>query len=96
MVPPTSAGQVPGEGYLFILFRADALGVREVQRVEAKSFLVQPIALLTPPVSLGAVPQSKRVFVNEAHPDGRITLINWETGTHQTVTGFELNSRIRD
>jgi hypothetical protein len=94
IVPPV--GSAPGDGYVFILFRDDALGVREVQRVEARSFLVHPLELLTPPISLGAVPASKRVFVNEQHPDGRITFIDWDTGQHQTVTGFELNSRIRD
>ena len=85
---------VPDGSYLFILF--NARGVREVQKVETKSFLVEPIPLGSPPISLGAVPVSERVFVNQEHPDGRITFIDWKTSEARTVTGFELNSRIQD
>jgi hypothetical protein len=78
------------------MFRDDPTNVHEIQKIEAKSFLVQPIALGSPPISLGSVPQSKRVFVNQEHPDGRITFIDWETNATRTITGFTLNSRIRD
>ena len=87
---------VPDGSFLFLLFRDDAKGLREVQRVELKSFLVDPIGLGSPPISVGAVPESNRVFVGQEHPDGRITFIDWNTADIQSVTGFELNSRIRD
>jgi hypothetical protein len=96
-VTPTPPGVftiVPDGSYLFILF--NSAGVREVEKIEAKSFLIDEITLGSPPISLGSVPQSERVFVNQQHPDGRITFIDWETGTARTVTGFELNSRIQD
>jgi hypothetical protein len=98
-VTPVPAGAftiVPDSGFLFVMFRDDARGIREVQKIEAKSFLVQPIPLGSPPISLGTVPGSERVFVNQDHPDGRITLIDWKTNETRTVTCFELNSRIRD
>jgi hypothetical protein len=94
--PPTAFTLVPDGSQVFVLFRDDATGVREVQKVESRSFLVEPIRLGSPPVSLGAVPQSQRVFVGQEHPDGRITFIDWNTAESRTVTGFELNSRIRD
>ena len=96
-VTPTPPGVftiVPDGSYLFILF--NSAGVREVEKIEAKSFLIDEITLGSPPISLGSVPQSERVFVNQQHPDGRITFIDWQTGTARTVTGFELNSRIQD
>jgi DNA-binding beta-propeller fold protein YncE len=93
---PGAFSIVPDGSYLFLLFRDDASGVREVQKIESKSFLVQPIELGSPPISLGSVPGSKQMFVNQDHPDGRITFINWDTNETRTVTGFELNSRIRD
>ncbi len=93
---PGTITLVPDGSFVFILFRDDGLAVREVQQIEAKSFLVEPIRLGSPPVSLGAVPQSERVFVGQEHPDGRVTFIDWKTSETQTVTGFELNSRIRD
>jgi DNA-binding beta-propeller fold protein YncE len=87
---------VPDGSLLFILFRDDPLGLREVQQVDLTSFLVHPFQLGSPPVSLGTVPGSERVFVSQEHADGRITLIDWSSGETRTVTGFELNSRIRD
>ena len=95
-VTPSALAMVPDGSYLFLLLRDDAGGVREAQKVEARSFLVNSIPLGSPPISIGSVPGSKRVFVNQDHPDGRITFIDWETDDTRTVTGFELNSRIRD
>jgi hypothetical protein len=89
---------VPNGSYLFILFRNDAMGIKEVQRVDLTSFLVDPIiALENPPISIGTV-ASGTVFVNLEHPDGRMTFIDWQEPLTKlkTVTGFELNSRIRD
>ncbi len=91
--PPGVFTMVPDGNYLFLLF---AGGVREVQKVETKSLLVTTSQLGSPPISIGSVPKSERVFVNQEHPDGRITFIDWTTSKARTVTGFELNSRIQD
>jgi hypothetical protein len=90
---------VPDGSYLFILLRDDTLGVREVQRVALSSFLVDPIIQLeNAPISIGTARASGTVFVNLEHPDGRMTFIDWLEPLEKlkTVTGFELNSRIRD
>ncbi|HET8935187.1 MAG TPA: hypothetical protein VFN67_17180 [Polyangiales bacterium] len=90
---------VPDASYLFILFRDDGLQLKEVQRVALSSFLVDPvIALENPPISMGVARASGAVFVNLEHPDGRMTFIDWEEPIEKlkTVTGFELNSRIRN
>jgi hypothetical protein len=100
-VTPTQLGpiaMVPDGSFLFILFRDDPTAVKEVQRVSLQSFLVDPIIQLeNPPLSIGIVP-SGTVFVNLEHPDGRMTFIDWNEPLTKlkTVTGFELNSRIRD
>jgi hypothetical protein len=87
---------VPDSSFLFMLFRDDGAGVRAVHQVAMDSFLVTPFPLGSPPISVGAVPASMRVFVNQEHPDGRITFIDWISGDARTVTGYELNSTIRD
>ncbi len=87
---------VPGGSDLFVLFNEPALGMREVHQVKLESFLVERIVLGSPPTSIGSVPDSKKVFVGQDHPDGRIAFIDWETGEIESVTGFELNSRIRE
>ncbi|HKU44999.1 MAG TPA: hypothetical protein VJR89_42860 [Polyangiales bacterium] len=89
---------VPDGSFLFILFRNDATALREVHRVSLASFLVDPITQLeNPPISIGTAPASKSVFVHLQHPDGRMTFIRWDDPSAiKTVTGFELNSRIRN
>ncbi|HKP57133.1 MAG TPA: hypothetical protein VJV78_10445 [Polyangiales bacterium] len=89
---------VPDSSFLFILFRNDATKLREVHRVSLASFLVDPITQLeNPPLSIGTAAASKSVFINLQHPDGRMTFIRWDDPNKiKTVTGFELNSRIRN
>jgi YVTN family beta-propeller protein len=87
---------VPDGSTMFILFNSPSLGVRDVHRVGLRNFLVQSLTLGSPPISLGAVPGTSKVFVGQDHPDGRITFIDWETAQTESVTGFELNSRIRE
>ncbi len=93
---PTATAIVPSGDYLFLSFNEPGLGLREVQRVDLESFLVDPIQLGSPPISLGVVPGSSQVFVGQEHPDGRITFIDWRSAETQSVTGFELNGRIRE
>lgn len=80
--------------HLLVLFN-DGTSIREVHNVDLGSFLVTPIELGSPPTSVGALPGLERAFVGQDHPDGRISFIDWATSGIQTVTGFELNSRIR-
>lgn len=76
---------------------ADQQAVREVHRVDLPRFLTNPIILLdSAPIAGAPVPGQTRVFIAQDHPDGRLTFIDWRTGDVQTVTGFELNSRIRN
>jgi hypothetical protein len=85
---------VPDASFLFVLL--DSPAAREVQRANLSSFFVDRYQLGSRPVSVGAVPASQRVFVGQEHPDGRIAFIDWLSGDIQSVTGFELNSRIRE
>ena len=69
--------------------------VRLVQRLDLRSFIVDDFVLGSPPLAVAALGASvRRVFVSQAHPEGRITFIDWETGVAESVTGFELNGRI--
>jgi YVTN family beta-propeller protein len=93
------AAMIPDASYVFILFRDDAARISEVQRVALSSFLVDPIIQLeNPPISIGVAKASRVVFVNLEHADGRMTFIDWDDPIDKlkTVTGFELNSRIRN
>ena len=46
-------------------FRDDTQMLREVHQVDMMSFLVTPYGLGSPPLSIGAVPSTERVFVSQ-------------------------------
>ena len=85
---------VPGGSHAFVLLRDDARRVSVAQRITLASLTIQDISLGSPPVSVGAVPATERAFIGQDHPEGRITFVDWNTGSQQSITGFELNSRI--
>ena len=35
-----------------------------------------------------------RAFVAQAHPEGRITFVDLDSGAHRTLTGFELGAKV--
>jgi hypothetical protein len=52
------------------------------------------VSLPSPPLSTGVVPEAGRAFVAQAHPEGRITFVDLETGAARTLTGFELAAKV--
>lgn len=93
-VPLGATAIVPDSSQLFVLFPDP--GLREVHRVGLESFLVDRFTLGSTPLSIGAVERANKVFITQDHADGRITFIDWDTAETESVTGFELNSRIRE
>lgn len=94
---PGPSAITPDGAYAFVLLRDDRNTrgpVAVAQRISLRSFVVHDIALGSPPQSVGAVPDTQRVFVGQEHPEGRITFVDWNTGALQSVTGFELNARV--
>lgn len=87
---------VPDGSHCFVLLRDDAHAIAQAQRVSLRSFVIDTVTLGSPPLSVGAVPGTARAFIGQDHPEGRITFVDWNTGALQSVTGFELNSRVVD
>jgi hypothetical protein len=52
------------------------------------------IRLASEPLATGIVAQTDLGFVAQKHPEGRLTLINLQTGTPRTLTGFELAAKV--
>jgi hypothetical protein len=85
---------MPDGSVSFVLLRDDARAVAMAQRISMRSFSVDEVVLGSPPLSVGAVPATMRAFIGQLHPEGRITFVDWATGALQSITGFELNSRV--
>jgi len=55
---------------------------------------VDKIVLPSTPLSTGIVPQAKKAFISQQHPEGRLTFIDLPSGEDETLTGFELSGRV--
>jgi hypothetical protein len=55
---------------------------------------VDTITLPSTPLSSGLVQSAGQAFVAQAHPEGRVTFIDLDSGDEKTVTGFELSSKV--
>jgi hypothetical protein len=82
--------------YAFVLLRDDNAGVRIAERISLTSFLATDFPLGSPPDAIAALSQAiHKVFVSQVYSEGRISFIDWLTGSVQTVTGFGLNGGIQ-
>ncbi len=78
----------------YLLLSNPAAGLRAVDAIDLTSFLCDTVSVGSPPVSVGVVPATQRVFVAQDHPLGRVTFLDTGTLATKTVTGFELNSYV--
>ena len=76
--------------------RNDSTKVFGAYLARMPQLMVERYPLASPPIAVGAVPNAKRVFVAQQHPEGRLTFIDMESGVARTLTGFELSSRVVD
>ena len=92
---PNPFAITPDSSYAFVLLRDDAASVRIAERISLTSFLVDDFPLGSPPNSIAALSGTQEVFVGQVYPEGRISFINWMSGSLTSVTGFALNGRIQ-
>lgn len=68
---------------------------RDVIGLNLQTFRHRTYRMPTIPVGLGAIGSNNTVYVDQNHPQGRMTFIEVGTDSTRTVTGYQLNSRIR-
>ena len=95
-VEPGPLTFVPDSSLAFLLLRDDMQDLRLTQQVNLLSFAVKDYAMSSPPVSLAVMSGTSKLFVSQVHPSGRLSFVDWTTGTVESVTGFELNGGIRE
>jgi hypothetical protein len=81
----------PDGGYGFTLLRDDASGLKETQIMNLSTFIVDSLELGSPPTALGYASGTNSVFIAQDHPAGRMTFIDIDDMSVQTVTGYTLN-----
>ena len=66
--------------------------------VRMPELVIDPVKLPSRPLpgATGLVPDAGMAYIAQAHPQGRITFIDLETGVPRTITGFEISARVTD
>ena len=91
---PVEPGQLlltPEGDYGFTLLRDDATTLQETQIMDLNTFIVDALELGSPPSALGYASGTNSVFIAQDHPAGRMTFIDLDDMSVQTVTGYALN-----
>ena len=100
-LPAEATGYANGTGGLHGYFIMD--GVKLLAQVDYETLLYEQINLKSNPVYVGVLPDltpdngdMPPAWVSQEHPLGRLTFYDPDDGSAETITGFELNSRIED
>ena len=95
-VPQDVAFSDPAAGTALVTVHDSSSTVYGVYVVGLANLEQNFVALASEPLpgATGIVPEAKRGFVAQKHPEGRITFIDLDTGVAQTLTGFEIAARV--
>jgi hypothetical protein len=81
----------PDGDWGFTFLREDGEDLKVTQRMDLGSHIVDDIELGSPPTALGYASGTNSVFIAQDHPAGRMTFIDLDDMSIQTVTGYALN-----
>jgi hypothetical protein len=93
--PPTAVAlsSAPSDRAL-ITVRDDDLHIYGVYVVRMPALQVDLIPLASPPLATGVVPDTRKGYVAQRHPEGRVTFVDLADGSARTLTGFELGAEV--
>jgi hypothetical protein len=94
--PPRAVAIAPDGQHALVTVRSDIAGVYGVYLISMPSLRVDLIPLASPPLATGIVPAADKGYVAQEHPEGRLTIIDFDSpgGAPRTLTGFELATRV--
>lgn len=67
---------------------------RDVLVMNLETFRIDSFTVPSSPTSVGAIPGALKVYINQRHPQGRITFADVLSLKRQTITGYQLNAGI--
>ena len=77
-----------------VTVRSDSPPFAAMHLVRLPTLQVDPLSLASPPIASGIVAESRKAYVAQEHPEGRITFVDLDSGEARTLTGFELAVKV--
>jgi DNA-binding beta-propeller fold protein YncE len=96
--PPLAVALSPSNpsASALVTTRDDTARVFEAHLVQLPSLQVDAFRLASPPLATGIIEDQDLGYVAQSHPEGRISFIDLTRGKTQTLTGFELATKVVD
>ena len=96
--PVFAVAQSAGPGARAVVTVSDGKSNFSAYIVRMPELVIDPVKLPSRPLpnATGLVPDAGVAYIAQAHPQGRITFINLETGVPRTITGFEISAKVVD
>lgn len=94
--PVFAVAQSAGDTPRAVVTVSDGNAIFSAYVVRMPEFVIDTVKLPSKPLpgATGLVPDAGVAYIAQAHPQGRITFINLETGVARTITGFEIAAKV--
>jgi hypothetical protein len=94
--PVFAIAQSAGKAARAIVTVSDGMANFAAYVVRMPELVIDSVKLPSRPLpgATGLVPDAGMAYIAQAHPQGRITFIDLETGVPRTITGFELAAQV--
>ena len=96
--PVFAVAQSDGATPRAIVTVSDGVATFAAYVVRMPELVIDSVKLPSKPLpgATGLVPEAGMAYIAQAHPQGRITFINLESGVPRTITGFEIAAQVTD
>jgi len=94
--PVFAVAQSSGDTPRAVVTVSDGKAIFSAYVVRMPELVIDSVKLPSRPLpgATGLVPEAGVAYIAQAHPQGRITFINLETGVPRTITGFEIAAKV--
>ena len=94
--PVFAVAQSTGDTPRAVVTVSDGKAIFSAYVVRMPELVIDSVKLPSRPLpgATGLVPEAGVAYIAQAHPQGRITFINLETGVPRTITGFEISAKV--
>lgn len=80
--------------HALVTTRDTSADVFESHLIQMPSGRLDRVRLSSPPTAVGILDDRALGYVAQSHPEGRVTILNFESAGARTLTGFELASKV--
>ncbi|HEY4393856.1 MAG TPA: hypothetical protein VGP64_07335, partial [Polyangia bacterium] len=95
-VPPQAVAITPAGDRVLVTERDDGKQIFGVYVGQFPTLEIQKITLASPPIAVGVLAGADQGYVAQKNAEGRLTVVQLDSGLAHTLTGFEIGAGVVD